>query len=219
MKIEQCNFPDDLLYDVERNMWVRTEDRGPRVGVNTILVWVLGVPTSVRLKPVGTKVSLGQSIGSIEGSRHFDVVRAPLSGVIETTNAALSKEPRILTKDPYGAGWIAKITPSNPAELNGLPKLPAAADEIGRRVRELRVHCFAEFPDYEMFEIGVECSAVLVKLNELLEKSDPETVVHVVSDDSSADIEMIRWSDQTGQSVIESRKEGNLYHFIVKKTH
>jgi TusA-related sulfurtransferase len=42
-------------------------------------------------------------------------------------------------------------------------------------------------------------------------------IVHVVSDDPTADIEMVRWSDETGQEVLESREEGNLMHFIVKK--
>jgi TusA-related sulfurtransferase len=42
-------------------------------------------------------------------------------------------------------------------------------------------------------------------------------VVHVVSDDPTADIEMERWADETGQEILKSRKEGNLIHFIVKK--
>jgi TusA-related sulfurtransferase len=42
-------------------------------------------------------------------------------------------------------------------------------------------------------------------------------IVHVVSDDTSADLEMIRWSEERGQNLLEIRKEGNLYHFIVKK--
>jgi hypothetical protein len=41
--------------------------------------------------------------------------------------------------------------------------------------------------------------------------------VHVVSDDTSADLEMIRWSEEKGQGLLEFRKEGNLFHFIVKK--
>jgi TusA-related sulfurtransferase len=43
-------------------------------------------------------------------------------------------------------------------------------------------------------------------------------IVHVVSDDTSADLEMIRWSEEREQNLLEFRKEGNLYHFIVKKT-
>jgi glycine cleavage system H protein len=42
-------------------------------------------------------------------------------------------------------------------------------------------------------------------------------VVHLVSDDPTADLEMIRWSEQNGQSLLETRSEGNLFHFIVKK--
>jgi TusA-related sulfurtransferase len=58
---------------------------------------------------------------------------------------------------------------------------------------------------------------VLVRLNELMERMSVNEVVHVVSDDPTADIEMERWSDQAGQTVLESRKEGKLAHFIVKK--
>jgi TusA-related sulfurtransferase len=69
-----------------------------------------------------------------------------------------------------------------------------------------------------MFEIGVECAATLTKLDELIDKIDVGNIVHVVSDDTSADLEMIRWSEERGQNLLEIRKEGNLYHFIVKKT-
>jgi TusA-related sulfurtransferase len=68
-----------------------------------------------------------------------------------------------------------------------------------------------------MWEIGVECAAVLVRLNELMERCASNEVVHVVSDDPTADIEMVRWADQTGQAILESRSEGKLTHFIIRK--
>jgi TusA-related sulfurtransferase len=68
-----------------------------------------------------------------------------------------------------------------------------------------------------MFEIGVECAATLTKLDELIDNINISNVVHVVSDDTSADLEMIRWSEEKGQGLLEFRKEGNLFHFIVKK--
>jgi SirA-like protein. len=85
-------------------------------------------------------------------------------------------------------------------------------------IEKLHVRCFSAFPDYEMFEIGVECAATLTKLDELIGKIDVGNIVHVVSDDTSADLEMIRWSEEREQNLLEFRKEGNLYHFIVKKT-
>ncbi len=218
MKVEQCNFPDDIEYDVERNVWVRRENGRARIGANAILVWVSGAITSVTLKPIGTRLSIGQSLGSLEGPRHFDVLRAPLSGFVAETNGILLEEPRILTKEPYGTGWMVVMRPTDHDEITQLVRLPEASDALARRVKELRVHCFAEFPDSEMFEVGVECSAVLVRLNEFLGSSNRGTVVHIVSDDTSAEIEMTRWSEQTGNQILEWRREGNLYHFLVKKT-
>jgi TusA-related sulfurtransferase len=80
------------------------------------------------------------------------------------------------------------------------------------------VRCFKAYPDHEMFEIGVECAAVIVRLNELMETSEKGVVVHVVSDDPTAYVEMERWVDQTNNELVDWRTEGNLFHFIVRKT-
>ena len=88
---------------------------------------------------------------------------------------------------------------------------------LTKQIAALRIRCFAAFPDFEMFEIGLECSAVLAKLNELLTRIEVGAVVHLVTDDPTSPIEMVRWSDQTGQPVIDERKEGNLFHFLVRK--
>ena len=66
-------------------------------------------------------------------------------------------------------------------------------------------------------KLELEFAATLTKLDELISKINIGNIVHIVSDDTSADLEMIRWSEQTGQGLLEFRKEGNLYHFIVKK--
>jgi TusA-related sulfurtransferase len=68
-----------------------------------------------------------------------------------------------------------------------------------------------------MFEIGLECAAALTKLDELVSRIPIGEVIHLVSDDPTADLEMIRWSEQNRQSLLEMRTEGSLFHFIVKK--
>ncbi|MDQ4072686.1 MAG: sulfurtransferase TusA family protein [Thermoproteota archaeon] len=73
------------------------------------------------------------------------------------------------------------------------------------------------FPDHEMFEIGTECAATLTKLGEFMKKIDKDETVHLVSDDPMADLELIRWTDQNNQDLIELRKEKNLFHFVIKK--
>ncbi|HYC11659.1 MAG TPA: sulfurtransferase TusA family protein [Nitrososphaerales archaeon] len=217
MKIEHCEFPDDLLYDLEHWTWGRLRGGTLRVGITTLLSWSMGTFSAVSAKDAGTAVDRGHPMGSLEGSRHFDVVRTPVSGTITLTNDRLRTEPELVNRDPYGEGWLAEIKVRDEAELGLLGRLPNAAPLISQQIRERNVRCFAAFPDYELFDIGVECAAVLAKLNELLGNSQAGTVVHIVSDDSSAEIEMQRWADQTGNDLLESRKESLFYHFIVRK--
>ncbi len=218
MKIRDCNFADDVLYHVDSNTWVKTVGELATIGINTTLAWAFGGYSSVSFKSVGDKIVGGRSLGSIESPRHFDVVRSPLSGDLVETNELLLSNPTLLNKDPYGAGWFAKLRPSRlEAEAENLKTVGVAAAKLGEALIELRVRCFGEFPDHEMYEIGTECAAVLVGLNEILAKSNLGKVVHIVSDDPTSPIEMERWSLETGQLLAESRQEDNLFHFIVKK--
>ena len=217
MKIDHCDFPDELLYDVNYSPWAKEVGGSLRVGITSTLSWSSGAFFAVTFKPVGTEVRRGQVVGSVEGPTHFDVVRAPVSGTLSAVNEMLNAEPKLLNKDPYGEGWFCEVRPKDRAELATLKALPEAQPSIAEQLKARRVHCFAEFPDQEMYEIGVECSAVLVELNGFLAKSNEGTVVHIVSDDPTADIEMQRWSDETKNAVLKTRKEGNIYHFIVKK--
>ena len=218
MIISNCRFADDVVYDVEHNTWARFEGDVATVGVNTILAWMAGGLTSVSFKQVGTAVDRGQGLGSIEGPRHFDTVRAPVTGRILEVNELLAGNPRLLNHDPYTRGWFAKVESTKPEERAALRPASMARADLQAKIKEMRVRCFAEFPDQEMFEIGTECSAVLVRLDELFASSPRGTVVHLVSDDPTSEIEMIRWTERTGNELLETRREGTLVHFIVKKT-
>ncbi len=219
MIIDNCRFADDVLYDTESNTWVRFEEDGTAtVGINTILAWLAGPITSVSFKPPGTIVERGKSLGAVESPRHFDTVKSPISGRLLGVNDALAGNPKLLNRDPYSSGWFAKLEPLSPERDRAFLKAaPTARAALQAKIAELKVRCFAEFPDLEMYEIGTECSAVLVRLNELLSTSPTGVVVHLVSDDPTSQLEMIRWSDLTGNQVLETRREGALTHYIVKK--
>lgn len=64
----------------------------------------------VGVPKVGTKVSADQSFTEVESTKSVSDIYAPVSGVITAVNDALSNEPELLNKDPYGAGWICEIT-------------------------------------------------------------------------------------------------------------
>jgi len=218
--IGNCRFADDVLYDTSSSTWVRFEEDGTAtVGITAVLAWLSGPISSVSFKPVGAVVERGKALGAVESPRHFDTVRSPITGRVVEVNPGLAGNPRKLNRDPYGGGWFAKLEPLKRQEEAGLVKPAALArGELQARIAELRIRCFAEFPDNEMYEIGTECSAVLVRLDELLSTSPTGTVVHLVSDDPSSEIEMIRWTDRTGNQLLETTREGSLVHYLVKKT-
>jgi len=127
--------------------------------------------------------------------------------------------PRLVTDALYGDGWIARLRPTNlVADREALGTADAVRDRLSDQIRALHVRCFAAFPDHDLIEIGTECAAVLTKLDDLIGRIEPGEVVHLVSDDPTAPIEMVRWSDRANQPVLETRKEGTLYHFLVRKT-
>lgn len=228
MKIDHCIFPEELLYDCDNFMWIKedlTDSNSPSptrkftIGITPILTSLAGKITQIKLKGVGSEVQKGKSIGSIESLRYFGIARSPIPGKIVQVNENLSDNPKLANDHPYQDGWFVKIETdaTNLQDLGTLKKIEDGQEEIKSIMGKLHVRCFAAFPDHQMFEIGVECAATLTKLGELISKIKNGEVVHLVSDDLSADFEMIRWSEETGQELMETRREGNLFHFIVKK--
>jgi len=227
MQISHCEFPEGILYDLENLVWIKRSDDDHYVvtlGVTPILISLAGTLTKIKLKEIGTIIEKSKSVGSIESLRYFGMVRCPVKGEIVEVNNTLTDNPKTVNDFPYNEGWFVKIKIQNSdssidSELKNdcLKFIDECHDEIKKIMEKLHVRCFSAFPDYEMFEIGVECAATLTKLDELIGKINMGNVVHVVSDDTSADLEMIRWSEERGQDLLESRKEGNLFHFIVRK--
>ena len=218
MQVDFCDFPDDVLYDFENNVWVRLESKYTVLGITSIHASLAGRLVKINFKPVTSIVAKGQSVATVESVKYFGAVRTPLSCRIIEVNGTLQSRPKLANDYPYSEGWFVRIQPTVlDEEIHGLTSPRGSEEKIRSVIRNLRVRCFKAYPDHELWEIGVECAAVLVRLNELIERCALGEVVHVISDDPTADIEMVRWSDETGQEVLESRQEGNLMHFIVKK--
>jgi glycine cleavage system H protein len=217
MKIDNCSFPEDLLYDTENFTWISNKEKTVTIGITVIMASIAGKLSSIKLKPVGTRLERSKSCGVLESTKYFGVVRTPISGTIVQVNDSLIDNPKLANDFPYSEGWFVKIEPLDTRDLEALETIEDCRDKMSLAIQKLKVRCFAAFPDHEMFEIGVECSATLSKLDELIKKIPSGEVIHLVSDDPTADLEMLRWSEEMGQSLLEMRNEGNLFHFIVKK--
>lgn len=120
-------YPDDLKYTSEHE-WVRTpgETEGSvRIGITHFAQDALGDIVYVSLPEVGDSVQAGETCGELESTKSVSDVYAPVSGEVVARNEALDATPELVNTDPYGAGWLFEVTPSDDAALDGL--LDAAA--------------------------------------------------------------------------------------------
>jgi len=190
------------------------------LGMTSLLSAIAGKFTSARIRPAGTRAERGRSLGTLESLKFVGPIPSPLSGIISSVNGDVVKRPKLMNDASYTEGWIVKLKPLNFQEERDLLSRATDAREVfKKKIAEFHARCFKAFPDHEMYEIGTECSAVLVHLNELLATIPIGGVVHLVTDDPTSYVEMVRWTDQTGQELVDWREEGNLFHFIVRKEH
>ena len=188
------------------------------IGVTSLLSAIAGKFTSARLRPAGISVERGRSLGTLESLKFVGPIPAPISGIVSTVNSDVVKRPKLLNDEPYDEGWIVKLKPLRlRAERAFLSGAVDATEVFKKKIAEFHARCFKAFPDHEMYEIGTECSAVLVHLNELLATVPVGDTVHLVTDDPTSYVEMVRWTDQTGHELVDWRQEGTLFHFIVRK--
>lgn len=121
------NIPSDLKY-LESHEWVRTESDGTlTVGISDHAQAALGDLVFVEVPEAGRKVKAGEGFGVVESVKAASDVYSPVSGEVVAVNAELNATPELINQDPYGAGWLIKVRPSDPSELSKL--LDAAAYE------------------------------------------------------------------------------------------
>jgi glycine cleavage system H protein len=115
----QASYPDDLLYHSEHD-WARIEGDEATFGITWYAQDALGEVVYFDLPKVGTTVSSGEAYAEVESVKAVSDVIAPLSGEIVAANEALSDEPESINEDPYGKGWLVRVSLSDPGEKDSL---------------------------------------------------------------------------------------------------
>jgi glycine cleavage system H protein len=123
-------YPDDLRYSREHE-WVRVED-GARatIGITSFAADELGDIVFIELPEVETELRQFAPFGVVESVKAVSDLYAPVSGTVVEVNESLRDAPELLNSDPFGDGWIAKVTLAGPAELDALLDAKAYADEV-----------------------------------------------------------------------------------------
>lgn len=112
-------FPEDLRYTREHE-WAREQGGVVTVGVTGYATDQLGDVVFVELPEVGRKVEAGKAFGVVEAVKTVSDLYAPVTGEVVEVNAALGDDPATVNREPYGAGWMVRIKPSDPAAFGAL---------------------------------------------------------------------------------------------------
>ncbi len=114
------NIPADLKY-LDSHEWARVESDGTvTIGISDHAQGALGDLVFVEVPEVGKSLSKGGAAAVVESVKAASDVYSPLSGEVVAANDSLGSSPELVNSDPYGAGWLFKIKPSNTAELQQL---------------------------------------------------------------------------------------------------
>ena len=116
--------PEGLHYSTDHE-WVRVEGDTAVLGITDYAQDALGDVVYVDLPQPGDAVTAGGTFGEVESTKSVSELYAPVSGTIASVNDELADEPEKVNTDPYGEGWICKVTLRDRGELENL--LDAAA--------------------------------------------------------------------------------------------
>ncbi len=124
------NIPADLKYTKDHG-WIRIEGSEATIGITDFAQNELGDIVYVDIPTVGEEVSREAIFGTVEAVKTVSDLFMPLSGTVNAANTSIDQNPESVNKDPYGAGWMIKITVSNPEEIGQLLDAEAYKSLIG----------------------------------------------------------------------------------------
>ena len=121
--------PTELKF-LSSHEWVLVEDNIATVGVTDHAQELLGDLVYVELPEQGSSVSAGDSVGVIESVKAASDTYAPVSGEVVEVNDELESAPERINHDPYGDGWMYKISMEDPEEIGDLLDAEAYSEAI-----------------------------------------------------------------------------------------
>ena len=124
------NFPAELKYTKDHE-WIKIEGDTAIVGITEFAQGELGDIVYVDVSSVGKEVAREEVFGTVEAVKTVSDLFMPLTGTVTTLNPALDSQPELVNSDPYGEGWMVKITIKDTSEVDGLLSAEAYKTLIG----------------------------------------------------------------------------------------
>jgi glycine cleavage system H protein len=125
------NFPDNLKYTKDHE-WIRVSGNEAYVGITEFAQGELGDIVFIDINTVGQEIKHGDLFGTVEAVKTVSDLFMPIGGKVLELNAKLEANPELVNKDPYGDGWMIKVSIQNAAEVNALLSAADYKQAIGQ---------------------------------------------------------------------------------------
>ena len=112
-------FPADLRYTKDHE-WIKLEGNTATIGITDFAQGELGDIVYIDINTVGKALEAEAVFGTVEAVKTVSDLFLPLAGTVIEVNPALTAQPELVNTDAYGAGWMVKVTVTNPAEFENL---------------------------------------------------------------------------------------------------
>lgn len=113
------NFPENLRYTKDHE-WIRLDGNVATIGITDFAQRELGDIVYIEVENLGKALAAGVVFGTVEAVKTVSDLFLPVSGTINQLNPALINAPELVNTDPYGEGWMIKMTVDNPADVVAL---------------------------------------------------------------------------------------------------
>jgi len=138
-----CDIPEDLYYDIERDVWIRFEGKFATLGMTDVAQTRCGKFAALSFREVGKKVAQGKALATIESAKWVGAFPAPFTcEIVETNESSFAKDILLANKEPYATGWLVKVRPTNlENERAHLVTGQEATEKYKARIQELKINC------------------------------------------------------------------------------
>jgi glycine cleavage system H protein len=130
LKTLVMNFPANLRYTKDHE-WISLEGNVATVGITDFAQRELGDIVYVEVETIGKALEAGTVFGTVEAVKTVSDLYLPVAGTINELNSSLANSPEVVNNDPYGKGWMIKMTVNNPAEVEALMDAASYESMVG----------------------------------------------------------------------------------------
>ena len=113
------NFPSELKYTKDHE-WIRLEGNEAIVGITEFAQRELGDIVYIDINTVGTEVAENEVFGTVEAVKTVSDLFMPVTGTVLEINNNLDAAPELVNQDPYGEGWMVKISVNSISDVGEL---------------------------------------------------------------------------------------------------